>query len=139
MTRYEKLDEMLQALAKKAGAEWYAIIEEGQEEPHLYSYLGIYDSLEDKAFYIAYLNAIANRGHTIVNVKLSNGLKQSTSIRKKSKLYAITTLLLSPKKSTEADKKSLLEIFKPSALQGDNIPFSFVCGCKRFHGAVYKM
>lgn len=32
MTRYEKLDEMLQALAKKAGAEWYAIIEEGQEE-----------------------------------------------------------------------------------------------------------
>ena len=85
MTRYERLTEMLTNLAKKAGAEWYAIIEEGQEEPHLYSYLGIYDSLEDKAFYIAYLNAIANRGHTIVNVKLSNGAESKRKYKKEIK------------------------------------------------------
>ena len=85
MTRYEKLDEMLQALAKKAGAEWYAIIEEGQEEPHLYIYLGAYDSLEDRAFYIAYLNAIANKGHTIINVKLSNGAESKHKYKKEIK------------------------------------------------------
>lgn len=85
MTRYEKLDEMLQALTKEAGAEWYAIIEEGQKEPHLYSTLGTYDSLEDRALYIAYLNAIANRGHTIVNVKLSNGAEGKHKYKKEIK------------------------------------------------------
>lgn len=85
MTRYEKLNEMLQALAKKTGAEWYAIIEEGQQKPHLYSYLGIYEDVEDKAFYIAYLNAIANRGHTIVNVKLSNGAERKHKYKKEIK------------------------------------------------------
>lgn len=85
MTRYEKLEEMLQALAKKAGAEWYAIIEEGKEEPHLYSSVGVYDSLEDRALYIAYLNAVANRGHTIVNVKLSNGAETKHKYKKEIK------------------------------------------------------
>lgn len=85
MTRYERLTEMLQALAKKAGAQWYAIIEEGKEEPHLYSSVGVYDSLEDRALYIAYLNAIANRGHTIVNVKLSNGAERKHKYKKEIK------------------------------------------------------
>lgn len=85
MTRYEKLKEMLQSLAKKAGAEWYAIIEEGQEQPHLYSYLGFYESSEDKAFNMAYLNAIANRGHTIVNVKLSNGVERKHKYKREIK------------------------------------------------------
>ena len=82
MTRYEKLDEMLEALTKEAGAEWYALIEEGKQEPSLYSCLGVFRDLEDKALHISYLNAIANRGHTIVNVKLSNGAERKRKFKK---------------------------------------------------------
>lgn len=82
MTRYERLAEMLETLTKEAGAQWYAIVEEGDKEPYLYNYISAPESLEDKAMYISYLNAIAKRGHTIVNVKLSNGVERKHKFKK---------------------------------------------------------
>lgn len=82
MTRYERLTEMLKTLTKEAGAQWYAIVEEGDKEPYLYNYISAPESLDDKAMYICYLNAIANRGHTIVNVKLSNGAERKRKFKK---------------------------------------------------------
>lgn len=85
MTRYERLNEMLDNLMKEAGAKWYALIEEGNQEPDFYSYANLDECLEDRSFNIAYFNAIANRGHTITNIKLSNGAERKHKFKKEIK------------------------------------------------------